>query len=184
LPFWQFRFHSSVGRDWVRRALALGQDVSAPVLRKAVFCAGTLAYMDGDHAEATRLFADALLRYREADDPGMTGRVELALGRLAWDEGDLDTARGWFDAAKLRFERCGDEVGLAHSLHGIGLVAFKDGDYPLAETCLRDALRMWQSLGFSWELGQCIPGHLADVARAAGSLTEAMLLYQECLSSN
>jgi predicted ATPase/DNA-binding CsgD family transcriptional regulator len=184
LPFWQFRFYSSVGRDCVRRALALGKDVSAPVMRKAVYCAGTLAYMHGEHAEAERLFADALVRYREADDPGMTGRVELALGRLAWDDGDLDTARGWFDSAKLRFERCGDEVGLAHSLHGLGLVAFKDGDHAQAEAFLRDALRMWQSLGFSWELAQCIPGHLADVARAAGNLTEAMILYQECLSLN
>jgi predicted ATPase/DNA-binding CsgD family transcriptional regulator len=184
LPFWQFRFHSSVGRDWVRRALALDQDVPAPTMRKAVFCAGTLAYMHGDHAEATRLFADALRRYQEADDPGMTGRVELALGRLAWDEDDLDTARDWFDAAKLRFARCGDEVGLAHSLHGMGLVAYKDGDYPQAEAFLRDALTIWQSLGFSWELAQCIPGHLADVARAAGDLTAAVTLYQECLSLN
>jgi predicted ATPase/DNA-binding CsgD family transcriptional regulator len=184
LPFWQFRFYSSVGWDCVRRALALGKDVSAPVMRKAVYCAGTLAYMHGEHAEAERLFGDVLVRYREADDPGMTGRVELALGRLAWDDGELDTARGWFDSAKLRFERCGDEVGLAHSLHGLGLVAWKDGDYPQAEAFLRDALRMWQSLGFRWELAQCIPGHLADVARAAGNLTEAMILYQECLSLN
>jgi DNA-binding CsgD family transcriptional regulator len=184
LPFWQFRFYSGVGRDLVQRALAFGKDVSAPVMRKAVYCAGTLAYMHGEQAEAERLFADVLVRYREADDPGMTGRVELALGRLAWDDDDLDTARGWFDSAKLRFERCGDKVGLAHSLHGLGLVAWKDGDYPRAEAFLRDALRMWQSLGFSWELAQCIPGHLADVARAAGNLTEAMTLYQECLSLN
>ena len=184
LPFWQFRFYSGVGRDFVRRALALGKDVSALVMRKAMYCAGTLAYMHGEHAEAERLFGDVLVRYREVDDPGMTGRVELALGRLAWDDDDLDTARGWFDSAKLRFERCGDEVGLAHSLHDLGLVACKGGDYLQAEAFLRDALRMWRSLGFSWELAQCIPGHLADVARAAGDLTEAMMLYQECLSLN
>ena len=184
LPFWQFRFHPTVGRDWVRRALALGKDVSPPVIRKALYCAGTLAYMNEEHAEAERLFANALVRYQEADDPEMTGRVEMALGRLAWDDDDLDTARRWFDSAKLRFEGCGDEVGLAHSLHYEGLVAFKDGDYPQAEACLRDAWTMWQALGFSWELAQCIPGHLADVARAAGNLTDAMILYQECLSFN
>lgn len=43
---------------------------------------------------------------------------------------------------------------------------------------------MWRALGFSWELAQCIPGHLADVARAEGNLTEAMILYQECLRFN
>jgi len=43
---------------------------------------------------------------------------------------------------------------------------------------------MWQALGFSWELAQCIPGHLADVARVEGNLTEAMTHYQECLSFN
>lgn len=184
LPFWQFRFHATVGRDWVRRALALGKDVSAPVMRKALFCAGTLAYMEGELAEAEALFADALQRYQEADDPEMTGRVELALGRLAWDDDDLAAARRWFDSAKPRFAGRGDEVGLAHSLHYEGLVAFKDGDYPQAEACLRDALTMWRALGFSWELAQCIPGHLADVARAEGNLTDAMILYQECLSFN
>ncbi len=184
LPFWQFRFHATVGRDWVRRALALGNDVSAPVMRKALFCAGTLAYMEGDRAEAEALFADALLHYQEADDPEMTGRVELALGRLAWDDDDLAAARRWFDSAKLRFAGRGDEVGLAHTLHYEGLVAFKDGDFPQAEASLREALTMWRALGFSWELAQCIPGHLADVARAEGNLTEAMILYQECLRFN
>ena len=184
LPFCQFRFHAAVGRDFVRRALALGADVSARVMRKALFCAGTLAYMEDEFPAAEAFFADALARYQEADDPEMIGRVELALGRLAWDEDDLNTARRWFDSAKPRFASRGDEVGLAHTLHYEGLVAFKDGDYPRAEASLRDALTMWQALGFSWELAQCIPGHLADVARAEGHLTDAMLLYQECLRFN
>jgi DNA-binding CsgD family transcriptional regulator len=125
-----------------------------------------------------------LLRYQQADDPAMTGRVEVALGRLAWDDGDLGTARGWFDSAKVRFEGCGDQVGLAHSLHGLGLVTYKEGEFVQAEAFLRDALTMWQSLGFTWELARCIPGHLADVARAAGNLADATVLYQECLSLN
>jgi DNA-binding CsgD family transcriptional regulator len=49
---------------------------------------------------------------------------------------------------------------------------------------LRDALAMWQALGFSWELAQCIPGHLADVARVEGNLCDAMTHYQECLRFN
>jgi predicted ATPase/DNA-binding CsgD family transcriptional regulator len=184
LAFWQFRFHATVGREWVRRALALGTEAAAPVMRKAVYCAGTMAYLEGEHAAAERLFADALARYQDAADPEMTGRVEVALGRLAWDDDDLDTAGRWFASARLRFAACGDEVGLAHSLHGLGLVAFKDGDYPQADVCLRDALTLWRSLGFDWDLAQCIPGHLADVARAAGNLTDAMRLYQECLRVN
>lgn len=184
LPFWQFRFHSGVGRDWVRRSLQLAKDASAPVMRKALFCAGTLAYMHGEQAEAEALFADAFARYQEAGDPVMTGRIELALGRLAWDQGDLDAARTWFDSAKRRFDGCRDEAGLTHSLHSLGLVAFTDGDYRLAATLLREALALWRSLGFTWELACCIPGHLADVARAEGHLAEAMTLYQECLRLN
>jgi predicted ATPase/DNA-binding CsgD family transcriptional regulator len=184
LPFWQFRFHSSVGHDLVRRALALGNDVSTRALRKAVYCAGTLAYMQGEHTEAANLLAEALAQYEAAGDAGMTGRAEVGLGRLAWDDDDLDAARGWFTSARLRFEACGDKVGLAHSLHGLGLVADKTGDYPQAETFLREALTIWQALGFTWELARCIPGHLADVARAAGNLADATTLYQECLALN
>jgi hypothetical protein len=43
---------------------------------------------------------------------------------------------------------------------------------------------MWRSLGFTWELARCIPGHLADVARAKGDFANAIALYQECLAFN
>jgi non-specific serine/threonine protein kinase len=184
LPFWQFRFHSGDGRTWVRRALMLEQEVSLAAMRKANYCAGTLAYMHGDNTEAAIHFADALTRYCEADDSEMAGRVELALGRMAWDAGDQESARAWFDAARERFERCGDDPGLAVSLHYLGLVAFKDGNHAKATDFLRDALARWQSLGFTWGLARCIPGHLADVARAHGDLAGAMVLYQECLAVN
>jgi predicted ATPase/DNA-binding CsgD family transcriptional regulator len=184
LPFWQFHFHSSAGRDWIRRSLALNKDVSAPVMRKALFCAGSLACLHGDDAEAAAFLNDALARYQAAEDSLMMGRVEISLGRLVWDNGDLVAAQTWFERAKARFGQYGDDAGLAQSLHYMGLVAHTNGDYELAATYLRDALALWQSLGFTWELACCIPGHLADVARAEGKLTEAIMLYQECLSLN
>ncbi|MFN8594369.1 MAG: LuxR C-terminal-related transcriptional regulator [Thermomicrobiales bacterium] len=187
LPLWQFRYYSNLGRDFVRRALALDTPVSAPAMRKALYCAGTLAYVAGDLAEAAVLFTDALARYQEANDPEMIGRVELALGRLTWANDEPSVAqegKAWFAAAKRRFESCGDQVGLAHSLHYDGLVAFRDGNHSRAKACLQESLAMWQGLGFTWELAQCIPGHLGDVARAEGNLTDAMALYQECLRFN
>lgn len=184
LPFWQFRFHSTVGLDWVRRTLALKLPVSAPVLRKALYCAGTLAYMDGEQAAAATYLADALARALAADDQELAGRVEVGLGRLAWDDDDLEAAQRWFASSRERFTRLGDEVGLAHSLHGLGLVAYKEGDGVQAAAYLRDSLHLWQSFGFTWELARCIPGHLADVARAEGDFATAMPLYQHCLSLN
>jgi predicted ATPase/DNA-binding CsgD family transcriptional regulator len=184
LPFWQFRFHSGSGRAWVRRALALADGASAPAVRKALYCAGTLAYMQGEYVEAAGCFDDALTRYREAADAPMTGRVEMALGRLAWDALDQAEARRLFASAKRRFEECGDNVGLAWSLHYLGLVAFSDGDLVRATALVGEASTRWQSLGFSWELARCIPGHLADLARAEDNLTEALARYQECLSLN
>lgn len=184
LTFWQFRFYSTVGLGWVRRALALDQPAPAQVRRKALYCAGTLAYMHGEHAEATAIFSDVLSQFREAGDLAMAARVEVALGRLAWDAGDLDAARAWFASSRDLFAMCGDEVGQAHSLHGLGLVAHKAGDVTGAEDFLRDALQKWQALGFTWELARCIPGHLADVARDAGTWPQALVLYQECLALN
>jgi predicted ATPase/DNA-binding CsgD family transcriptional regulator len=184
LTFWQFRFYSTVGLGWVRRALALEQPASAHVRRKARYCAGTLAYMHGEHADATAIFSDLLEEFREVGDAVMAGRVEVALGRLAWDAGNLEAARVWFASSRDLFASCGDEVGQAHSLHGLGLVAYKAGEIAQAETFLRDSLRKWQELGFTWELARCIPGHLADAARAAGNWPQALVLYQECLSLN
>jgi ATP/maltotriose-dependent transcriptional regulator MalT len=66
----------------------------------------------------------------------------------------------------------------------MGLVAYKDGDYQLSASYFQDALASWQSLGFSWGLACCIPGHLGEVARAEGHLSRAMTFYQECLSLN
>jgi predicted ATPase/DNA-binding CsgD family transcriptional regulator len=189
LPLWQFRYYANLGREWARRALALALDkaVPAPAMRKALFSAGTLAYVAGDRDEAAVLLADALQRYREADDPRMTGRVELALGRLTWADDEPDLARegrAWFVAARRSFERCGDRVGLAFCLHYEGLVAFDEGEFARAKTALHESWAMWQALGFTWELAQCIPGHLADVARIEGNRTDAMTLYQECLKFN
>jgi len=187
LPLWQFRYYANLGREWVRRALALDKAVSAPAMRKALYSAGTLAYVAGDRDEAAALFAGALQRYQEAGDPHMTGRVELALGRLTWANEDPDVARegrAWFAAARRSFESCDDRVGLAFCLHYEGLVAFEEGDFARAKTALHESWAMWQALGFTWELAQCIPGHLADVARIEGNLTDAMSLYQECLKFN
>jgi non-specific serine/threonine protein kinase len=189
LPLWQFRYYANLGREWARRALALAldTDVSAAAMRKALYSAGTLAYVAGDRDEAAVLLADAWQRYQAAGDPRMTGRVALALGRLTWADDDPDAAsagRAWFDAARRSFESCGDRVGLAYCLHYEGLIAFERGDVALAKTSLHASWAMWQALGFTWELAQCIPGHLADIARTEGNLTDAMTLYQECLRFN
>lgn len=184
LPFWQFRFYSVVGLDLTRRALALAGPVSAPHQRRALYCAGTLAYMDGEPVASAAIYAETLARALQAGDEALAGRVEVGLGRLAWDEDDLVAAQRWFASSQERFARCGDEVGLAHSLHGLGLVAYKAGDAEQATAFLRDSLRLWHSFGFTWELARCIPGHLADVARAAGDFALSTRLYQECLSLN
>jgi predicted ATPase/DNA-binding CsgD family transcriptional regulator len=184
LPFWQFRFHSNVGLDWVQQALALDTEVSAPVLRKSLACAGTLSYMNGRMEDAERFLADAFLQYRAAGDQPETGRIELTLGRIAWDRKELAAARALFDAARARFEASDDQAGLAWSLHYLGLVDFTDGDNQSATAYLNGAAHIWQSLGFGWELTCCIPGHLADVSRATGHLDEAMTRYQQCLALN
>jgi non-specific serine/threonine protein kinase len=184
LPYWQFHFHSSVGRELAMRVRAINKDVSAPVLRKALFSAGTLDYMQGDIPTAESLLDEARLRFRDAGDQAMVGRSELGLGRIAWDRGELDAARRWFDSATTKFESSGDLAGLAQSLHYLGLVTWSSGDLPLAAIQLSDADRIWQSLGFEWELACCIPGHLADIARDAGNPADALHLYQECLARN
>jgi non-specific serine/threonine protein kinase len=184
LPFWQYRFHSSVGFDWVQQALALDAPVSPAVERAALVCAGTLAYMNGSIQEAERLLTSALAGCEGTGDQVAIGRVELALGRIAWDRKDLEPARNWFASARARFEASNDQPGLAWSLHYLGLVDFTDGDNPGAAAYLEGADRIWQSLGFGWELTCCIPGHLADVARADGRLDDAMGFYQQCLALN
>jgi non-specific serine/threonine protein kinase len=181
-PFWRFRFYSRDGLIWLRRALALDGEVSPWVVRRALFAAGLLAWVHGEYPDAERLLLDALARYGETDAPRATGRVELALGRLAWDQGGSETAQHRFESAILQFKRADDAVGIAHGLHGMGLVAQKNGENRQAARHFRDALSVWQSLGFTWDLACCIPGHLADVARAEGDLGKAMTLYQECLS--
>ncbi len=184
LPFWQFRFHSSVGADWVQQTLALETSVSGPIMRKALFCAGTLAYMNGAILDAERFLTRALAEARAENDPSAVGRVELALGRIAWDRKDLSAAREWFESARQRFEQHDDQPGLAWSLHYLGLVAFTAGDQDSSTALLQNAAQIWQSLGFGWELTCCIPGHLADVSRASGNLDEAMAHYQQCLALN
>jgi DNA-binding CsgD family transcriptional regulator len=122
--------------------------------------------------------------FLKADDKIMVGRSELALGRIAWDRHELETARHWFDSATTRFELNGDHAGLAQSLHYLGLVSWTSGDLSRATIELLEALQIWQSLRFDWELACCIPGHLADIARDQGHVNDAIGLYKECLAIN
>ena len=183
-PFWRYRFQSSAGWKWFRQALALEGEISESVMRKALLGAGTLAWVHGAYTEAEQLLADALGRSRGTDDAVMTGRVELALGRLAWDRGDVSEAEQQFQSALIKFERANHAFGLAHAFHGLGLVAYKSGEYTRATGHFSDALASWQSLGLSWDLACCVPGHLASIARAEGDCRRALALYQECLSLN
>jgi Tetratricopeptide repeat len=80
------------GQQFVERALARDEGVTAPVRAKALHSAGWLAAVQGEYDRAEALCEESLKLYCELHDPhGMA----LALYRLGW----IASSRGDYHAA-------------------------------------------------------------------------------------
>ncbi|CAA9570138.1 MAG: hypothetical protein AVDCRST_MAG59-3407, partial [uncultured Thermomicrobiales bacterium] len=182
-PFWRLRFFPKEGRRWLERALAGSADAPVGLRARAVLGAGTLAWAQSDFDDARRMLEEAGGAYRAVGDAWGSGQVELALGRLAWDQDDTERAWSCFSRALDLFRGQDAGPGMAQSLHGLALVAQKRGEHDRAEALFEEALDRWRANGHGWGLACCIPGHLADGARARGDLERAAGLYRDGLAT-
>jgi tetratricopeptide (TPR) repeat protein len=84
-----------------------------------------------DHKEARRVLAQAQTVASELDSPRFIAQTRYWMGQACLGAGDLDGAQAAFEAVYAGY---GDDVGTGHAyaLHGMGVVAWRRGDYETA----------------------------------------------------
>ncbi|ROR72832.1 BTAD domain-containing putative transcriptional regulator [Bogoriella caseilytica] len=146
-PYWMQRRAHAEGRRWAATMLARADEAPAAVRAQALHTAGSLAFDDGDRAEATTLLSSALDLWTELDDADGSGRALNNLAGIASDSGDHQTAIARWQQAHELFVGIGHEVGVASTELNLGIASEKLGDLQRAVSLLERALDGFRATG-------------------------------------
>ncbi|MCC6245808.1 MAG: serine/threonine protein kinase [Gemmatimonadaceae bacterium] len=163
----------------LRRALSTARVVFRephPLLADVVSRIGEIAINRGRLAQADTFITEALsvrVSALGADHPD----VQLAramMGRLRADQGRLDEATELYTAALASRRKVlgATNPAVASSLHDLGLLAQRRGDWAESEARLREAVPIWRASGIESE-ALFDEGAIAVALRRMGRLDEA-----------
>jgi tetratricopeptide (TPR) repeat protein len=111
---------------------------------------------DKDFAAARKLLKDCLSIYTQLRFERGKAYAMSNLGSLAFDEGKEDDSLQWLNKALVVFEREQDKYGIAMTLHQIGRVRKRRGDFTTAEEHLRRSLLIFEGLNQKFAIGQVL----------------------------
>jgi predicted ATPase/DNA-binding SARP family transcriptional activator len=138
--FWDLRGFYAEGRDWLRRVLADGREISDATRARALMGTATLAVIQGDLEEAVDACRAAAELSRAADDGAGLSHALQYLGFVATLAGEAAEARLRLDdaervaaAAGARWEHGWSHVFLAALALSEGRFADADADVDRAE---------------------------------------------------
>ena len=175
--FWSVQGLMAEIRPWLARALPSAAGLAPPVRARALYAAGHAALGQGQFAEASESFEEALELYREpADERGQAA----CLAQLGW----LASARGEVDAASASSTRSlaiAEEIGawdvasVARST--LADLAAQRGAFPQAAELLEQSLALRRRLGDRRNVANALLGLarvelLRDDPRRARQLAE------------
>lgn len=180
--FWLVRGYWSEGRN--RLAAALNRPAAQAVTEeraRALLGAGSLAWMEGDYADARLLYEAALELGRKLQNWRVVAGTLGNLGNLATLQSDYTAARSCFEESLAIKRELGDKRDIANTLIGLGTVAMEQGDY------LSARLLGEESLALGWELEdkQSIARsliNLGNVAHLQGEGAAARACFEESLA--
>lgn len=176
--YWLDRGHLSEGRVWLAKVLGGSVQPSKGLRGEALWVAGTLAYFQGDLAEADRLFGQA---YQvQGDEPSeRLARILIGLGNVATDRFDLAAARASYERALDIARQCGAVGRQAAALANLG--ALEGNDLPAARSLIEQSISLYELAGD--RKGAAIGvTNLADVAMEQGRLGDAQALLRSALT--
>ncbi len=141
---------------------------------------GAIKVHTGDEAEARTHLNEAVVGYLRESAKIAAGWMLCDLAALdsrdAVDEGGdaeaLALAHARYDEAATLFRAAEHPRGIAHALHGLAYVTYKQRDLPLA------LAKTQESLALSWELRVPVFSYLEDVADIAGRMGQAEIAAQ------
>jgi predicted ATPase len=183
---WRIHGPISEGRNFLERALAESQGVTASVQAWALAAAANLANMQADNDRAEALAEESLALFRELGD---TQGIALSLRQLAFvakRRGTFAAARSLNEESLTLFREAGDNENAAWSLFNLAWLAITQGEYGRGHTLLEESLVLHRELGnkmgitlLLWSLAEVRFASQDDQATVPTLLEESLALSRE-----
>jgi len=130
----------------------------------------------GEYDQATKFMQEALQLHREAKNRQGVAIVHSHLATLHYYRSRFDKALEYWNRALESHRARGDRFNTAAILQSVGYLHVRLGDFPAAEKCLREALRLQQEMGVSTHGTVELIG---AVHRARGEYAKALKLLRQ-----
>ena len=179
--FWEEHAHFAEGRRWLETALELGDEAPDQDRLRLLTGAGTMAWRQGDFAQAIHHHEAALALAREIGDREAEAFALNNLGVQASELGD-------FVEARKRYEACiamARDAGAAHlailGLHNLAQVQRVQHDSAAALQSMEEVVALARELGMDRPLPSILAG-LGLAATDVGDFNRGIAMLHESLS--
>jgi hypothetical protein len=169
-------------RQWAEQSVLLWQTLTDwQGLAHALIVLGIAVGALGDHVGAASVLEESISLCRTNDD---CWGLAMALFYLA-DGYNVPqmaaTAKAQLCESLTMFESLSDQCGVALATYGLGVWAYRTGDYAMARTRLERALLTCQELRNRWLMAQVLSS-LAELSRSEEQISQAERLFIESLA--
>jgi tetratricopeptide (TPR) repeat protein len=188
--FWQSRGYLSEACARLGRILqAMPEDVSvsppgeAAVWAKALWAAGSLAWLQGDYASGRSQLEESVKIWRQLGASGERG-LAISLRELviaATYQGDLTSARSVSEESIRLCRKTASWWDLALALYNQGLVYEMQDERAVARSNFEASLSLFRELNEMWGASVALFG-LGRIAGRQGDYVTALSLLEECLA--
>ena len=180
-PYWVARGRMDAGRGWLTRLLEASEWGDRTAGRaKALYGAGTLAFMQGDRETSLRLHTESLAIARELGDQGLEADALIGLTRVSVLDSDALVMEQHAQASLKVARAAGDQQRIAAALHHVVEAIRRQGRYEEAIPLYHESLDAQRALGD--ERGVALELHnLGNVARLTGDTATAEARLRESL---
>jgi tetratricopeptide (TPR) repeat protein len=180
-PYWLARGRLDSGRSWLSRLLVASEWGDRTAGRaKALYGAGTLAFIQGDREASLRLHTESLAIARELQDQGLEADALIGLARVSLLDGDALVMEQHAQASLKVARAAADQHRVATALHHVVESIRRQGRYADALPLYNESLEAHRALGD--ERGVALELHnLGNVARLTGDTAMADVRLRESL---
>jgi predicted ATPase/DNA-binding SARP family transcriptional activator len=184
--FWYFRGYVSEARHWFEGLLALTPSSKGIQARAAaLFGAGTMAWVQGDHVIAHAYLNEGVALWRELGNQRGLAYSLTFLGLVTGLQSDHIMARLLQEESSMLFREIGDMWGLALSLYWLGAILRRQGDYTAASAAFEESLAIFRKVEDTWGLSLALQSlgvvayRQGDYVTACSQLEEGLTLGRE-----
>ena len=182
--FWHYWAEFREGRGWLESLLALPSAASASEERaKGVSALASILYWQGEAAQASELYDEALAFYREHGDDRQIGEALYNAAWAAVGRHDVRAAVELSEQARVHYTRANDRAGAARVTAFLATGSFLMGGGGSKEDAVaaaREAVEMSREQGRLYDVADWL-GSVSFVHFRAGELEPSLAAFRDTL---